>query len=473
MIIHEGSLRVKTIIALFVIITISSCGDDDGGQVDPQGTSNVRIVEVDASENEVTLQNFGDAETDISGYWFCLKRSYSQLNQVTIVSGDLSLGENETVTFSIDVNDAGSDVSIYNTAGAFTSATALVDFMQFNGSFTSDGRENVAVEKGIWTAGEFVEGASVFIYDGDGQQNGASQWSGDAVVNTSKVRIIKVDPTGDMVTLKNFGSAAEDISGYFFCIRKSYPGLSAITPVSGDLTLDPDEEIEFPVTIEDASSDVGIYFNSDDFTASGNMIDFMQFGADVGTDGRVNVAVEKGIWSAGDFVDGAAPYSFTGTVDDTGLSFWAGASASIRIVSINPDTESVTLKNLGTAAKDISTYQFCLGPGNYNGVNNYTSVTGDFDLSPNEEVVIDLTTSNANVDALPAAGGLGLFADSDFTSSSPEKLKDYVQWGAADQPRVDQAVTAGRWNGASNFVSGSAPFTFTGDFDDVGSTFWQ
>ena len=122
---------------------------------------------------------------------------------------------------------------------------------------------------------------------------------------------------------------------------------------------------------------------------------------------------------------------------------------------------------------DISDYQFCLEPDNYNGVNNYTSVTDDFVLSPDEEVTIDLGTSNGNVADLPANGGLGLFSGPSFTSSSPDVLKDYVQWGAANQPRVGQAVTAGRWDNANNFVSGTAPYTYTGDFDDVGYTFWQ
>ncbi|MEO9483920.1 MAG: hypothetical protein ABJG47_10760 [Ekhidna sp.] len=469
--VRSGMLYVKTLITLFVIISISSCGDDDS--VDLLGENNVRIVEVNATSNEVTLKNFGDGEADLSEYWFCLRRSYVQLNQVTIKTGDLTLGEDETVTFSIDVNDAGSDVSVYNTGGSFTSSSALVDFMQFNGSYTTNGREDVAVAKGIWTAGEFVEGVSSFAYDGDGDQNGADQWIGDALApQESNVRIITVDPAGDLVTLKNFGTEVEDLSNYFFCMRKVYPGLSTITPVSGDLTLDPNEEVQLPVAINDASSDVALYLNNNGFASAENMIDFMQFGQDVGADGRANVAVDKGIWTTGEFVEGAAPYNFTGTTDDTGASFWI-ASAAIRIVSINPDSESVTIKNLGGSEKDISAYQFCLGPGNYNGITNYTSITGDFVLSPNEEVTIDLATSNGNVNDLPAQGGLGLFSDTSFSSESPDILKDYVQWGAADQPRVGQAVTAGRWNDAANFVSGTAPYTYIGSFDNVGSSFWQ
>lgn len=175
-----GKLRAKMIISLFAIITLSACGDDDDGYVTPDtdinASSNVRIIEVDALLNEVTLQNFGDGEANLTEYWFCLRRSYVQLNEVTINDGDLTLAQNETVTFSIEVNDEGSDVSVYNTGGAFTSADALVDFMQFNGSYTTNGREDVAVAKGIWTAGEFVVGESTFEYTGDGDEIGLSFW---------------------------------------------------------------------------------------------------------------------------------------------------------------------------------------------------------------------------------------------------------------------------------------------------------
>lgn len=476
MTIQVVKVRIKFIIALFAIITVSSCGDDDGDSTNPQDDINVRIIEVDASADEVTLQNFGADEANIGDYWFCLRRNYEQLSDVIIASGDLTLNQNETVTFSVTVNDEGSDVSIYN-SDSFTSASALVDFMQFNGSYTDNGREDVAVAKGIWAAGAFVEGSSVFTYNGDGTENGADQWSGDAVApQESNVRIIEVDPLGDLVTLKNLGDEAEDISSYFFCFRKTYPGIGTLTPVSGDLTLDPNEEVQFSIEINDVSSDVSIYLNNAGFAAAENMIDFMQFGEDVGDAGRVSVAVTKGIWTAGEFVDGTSPFSFTGSLDDTGASFWESivAEAAIRIISINPDTESVTIKNLGTAEQDISAYEFCLGPGNYNPVNNYATVTGDFVLSADEEVTIDLTSSNDKVADLPASGGLGLFKDGNgFGSEDPEQLKDYVQWGAANQPRVGQAVNANRWDNADNFVSGTAPFNFSGGANDAGSTFWQ
>ena len=408
--VQEVKVRVNFIIALFAIITISSCGDDEEEPSTPQADSNVRIVEVDATADEVTLQNFGEGEVNISDYWFCIRRDYNQLSDVTIASGDLTLSQNETVTFSVTVNDAGSDVSVYNASGAFTSASSLIDFMQFNGSYTTNGREDVAVEKGIWTAGEFVEGASVFTYNGNGTQNGAAQWSGDAVApSNANVRIVEVDAAADQVTLKNFGTTEANLSEYWFCLRRNYEQLSNVTIAAGDLTLSQDETVTFSITVNDAGSDVSIYNTGGSFTSATALVDFMQFNGSYTTNGREDVAVEKGIWTAGEFVEGTAPFSFTGTIDDNGASFWEGvvAAASIRLISINPDTESVTIKNLGNAEQDISAYQFCLGPGNYNAVNNYSNVTGDFILSADEEVTIDLSSSNGNVSALDVSGWLG------------------------------------------------------------------
>lgn len=147
----------------------------------------------------------------------------------------------------------------------------------------------------------------------------------------------------------------------------------------------------------------------------------------------------------------------------------------IRFAEVDPETESLTIQNLGTTQVDITGYQLCLGPNQYNALSNYTQITGDLNLDANEAVTIDLTSGSENVTALPDEnGGLGLFSTSgDFASSDPEVLKDYLQWGAANQNRVTQAVTAGRWDDAASFISGFAPYTFSGTGAQIGATSWQ
>lgn len=147
----------------------------------------------------------------------------------------------------------------------------------------------------------------------------------------------------------------------------------------------------------------------------------------------------------------------------------------VRFTFINPEGDSLVISNFGTMEMDISDYQLCLGPNQYNAISNYTDIVGDLSLSANETVTIKLGSGTQNVTSLPVEnGGLGLFASADdFSSTDPELLLDYVQWGAADQNRVDQAVTAGRWDAAANFISGFSPYTFSGASDQIGASAWQ
>ncbi|MEM9361872.1 MAG: hypothetical protein AAGA43_04505 [Bacteroidota bacterium] len=161
--------------------------------------------------------------------------------------------------------------------------------------------------------------------------------------------------------------------------------------------------------------------------------------------------------------------------DNSPTTMLPDADQVIRFSLVDPQAESLTIQNFGTTQVDISGYQLCLGPNQYNALSNYTQVTGSLNLNANESVTIDLTSGSENVTALPDEnGGLGLFSTSgDFGSSDPEILRDYMQWGAANQNRVDQAVTAGRWDDAANFISGFAPYTFSGPVAQVGATSWQ
>jgi hypothetical protein len=49
---------------------------------------------------------------------------------------------------------------------------------------------------------------------------------------------------------------------------------------------------------------------------------------------------------------------------------------------------------------------------------------------------------------------------------------DYVQWGAAGQPRQGLAASVGLWS-IGDFLDGLAPFTFIGDAGDHGVSFWE
>lgn len=322
--------RTCSIFGALVMVALLpvSCGDDDGTE-DPVIDTNVRLLKVDAANDQVTLKNFGSESADISGYWFCLKRAYGALADASTDAGDLNLDPNEEITFTVSVDDEASDVAIYNVDGSFASADAMVDFMQFGTSFAgTTGREDVAASKGIWTAGDFVQAAVDYNYIGDGSTSGVNTWEGDLIPTASPlVRIISVDPANDKVVLKNFGGS-QDISGYFFCRRKSYTQLGDLTPTSGDLILDQDEEVEFTITIEDASSDFAIYNTGGAFTSTSAIVDFMMFGEDIGDAGRESVAVAASIWTEDEFVSGVGPYTFTGEAEENGADFWEASAGN-------------------------------------------------------------------------------------------------------------------------------------------------
>lgn len=146
--------------------------------------------------------------------------------------------------------------------------------------------------------------------------------------------------------------------------------------------------------------------------------------------------------------------------------------AVIRMVSVDTGNDAIIIENLGDSTLDISGYWLCLGPGEYNALSDY-SIVGDLELDQTEGVIVDISSGTGGIPALPDAnGGLGLFSTNSFGSSSPDILVDYIQWGAPNQDRVGQAVTAGRWNANTSFVPGVAPYIFLGQATQIGPDFW-
>lgn len=287
----------------------------------------VRFLKVDPVSDEISIKNFGTTMVDLSNYDLCALFVYSPgpLSSLTVQSGSLMLAAGDTLTltgFSLD--DNSSDLGLYLPGGSFGSAASMVDFTQWGAG--GQGRESVAVTKGIWTAGDFLTGPAPYTYTGNGTDNGLSFWQGAGVAN---VRILAVDPATDQVWIKNFGTASLDISAYRFCALFTYTGtgLSSLTVQSGSLVLDAGDTVALTgFALNDNASDLGLYLASGSFGSPANMVDFTQWGA--GGQGRESVAVTKGIWTAGDFLTGMAPYSYTGNGSDNGLPFWEAAPSA-------------------------------------------------------------------------------------------------------------------------------------------------
>ena len=452
-------------ILLLLMVVSSSCdNDDDSPPPPPAGEDNVRIFKVDASEDKFYLKNFGDAPLDLTGYWVCNLKSYAQLSTLTTDAADLTLDPDEVIGFERSLSDNASDVGFYLNNNDFGDAATMVDFMQYGEDVGTNGRVDVAVTKGIWTAGEFVEGISPFDYTGNGDENGAASWSGAA--GMANVRIFKVDVPEDKFYLKNFGDAPLDLTGYWICNLKSYAQLSTLTTDAADLNLDPDEIIGFERELDDDASDVGFYLNNTDFSDATTMVDFMQYGEDVGTNGRVDVAVTKGIWAAGEFVEGVSPFDYTGDGDENGASAWTGAAgmANIRIFKVDVTEDKFYLKNFGNASADLDGYWVC-NLKSYARLNTLTTDADDLTLDPDEVIGFERPLDDN-------ASDVGFYLNNDdFGDAST--IIDFMQYGedVGTNGRVDVAVTKGIWT-AGEFVANPGPFDYTGDGTNNGAGVW-
>jgi hypothetical protein len=157
----------------------------------------IRLSYIDPSTQEIRIENFGPMSIDIANYRLCALFEYANLNQpsVTILSGDFNLatGEEVAITWSASggFNVTASDIGLYLPNGSFGSASAMVDFMQYGAG--GQGRENVAVTAGIWTAGTFLDGSGPWYYTGNGQTSGIDQWTDELTGPATDVRINELD----------------------------------------------------------------------------------------------------------------------------------------------------------------------------------------------------------------------------------------------------------------------------------------
>jgi hypothetical protein len=137
----------------------------------------VRLLTVDPSTGTVGLKNFGNSEVDISSHRLCHLFTYPVISSLTIVSGDpsaLAAGEIVVVT-GVSLNATASDLGFYLPQGAFSDPEVMLDFTEWGSG--GNGRESVAVSKGIWEAGTFISDPAPYEYFGNGQdQNGVEFW---------------------------------------------------------------------------------------------------------------------------------------------------------------------------------------------------------------------------------------------------------------------------------------------------------
>lgn len=170
------------------------------------------------------------------------------------------------------------------------------------------------------------------------------------------VRILKVDPNTNSITLKNFGDMDATISGYWFCVRPAYAQLSSMTSVT---TLAPGAEVDIAssVNLVVASGEFALY-DSPSFSSSGAMLDFLQWGTGAPSS-RESTAVEAGLWVANTFITVAPPFEYNGDGTQNGVANWSTLGTdefnqmSSLILYPNPSSRilNIELKNSITKGK--------------------------------------------------------------------------------------------------------------------------
>ncbi|WP_190811589.1 spondin domain-containing protein [Flagellimonas sp. S3867] len=382
-------------VVLFAAI-LASCSDDDNdivGEIptepEPTAEVDVRLNEVQYLGNWVEIVNNGDSTVDLGDYFLCLgPGTYRRVSDLT-VNGNLQLTAGSYLSISYEMPNAEGGLGLYSNNSDFTDASTLVDFVQWGAGSTA--RENVAVEAGVWTAGEFVpvlgNADNTIIFDGEGV--GASNWAETTTVTIGEDNLLTVPEeirsivinevqygSKDLIELYNNGNVTVDLSSYWLCLGPgTYVQLENVTPESGSIELAAGEFVVVPYALPDTEGGLGLYSNNS-FTSADAIMDFVQWGA--AGSARENVAVEAGIWTAGEFVPTVRLDSYSIEYDGE------GDSAADWTEEVNP---SLGLANDTEVAK--TTFNVTISNViNYLNVHTFTTPVGASDPGP-------LTTNGA------------------------------------------------------------------------------
>lgn len=149
-------------------------GTNGGGQPPVEDYSKIRLVRVQPNANEITLKNFGTETVNVGVLAITSEFiNHMIIGTLPLLEGDWELVAGAEVKFSWILDDS-SDVGLYVTLADFANPDDMLDFVQYKSA--GNGREAVAVAKGIWGVGDYLDGNPPYEYDGDGTQNGITYW---------------------------------------------------------------------------------------------------------------------------------------------------------------------------------------------------------------------------------------------------------------------------------------------------------
>lgn len=138
--------------------------------------SQIAINEVIYSPAQtVELKNMTDSTVDVSSYWLCSFPIYTQVQNMTVVSGNTMLGAGELLVVSGHSYGATDDeLGLYLT-GSFSDPTSIIDYVEWGSPGHT--RSTIAVMAGIWSTGDFVDNVTgIGSLEWDGTGDASTDW---------------------------------------------------------------------------------------------------------------------------------------------------------------------------------------------------------------------------------------------------------------------------------------------------------
>lgn len=485
--------KISYFVVLIHSIFILSCSDDSADDPAPQ-VNNLEVIIKEftfrggANEDRIEIANNSSNPVDISNWAFCPAVGvYPPVSSLDVIEGSTNIPAGGSVILSgLDLGDADGALALY-ISGPFTDANNIRHFVQWGGDVNGD-REDVAVAAGLWTAGAFIDISSFqtgnsLEFDGDGTS--VSDWTiqtnptlgADAPAASSKRAVIiqelsfQGDSNTDRFELVNTSSESVDVSGWFLCPAVGvYPPISSLNVVEGSTTIPAGGSVVFSgQDLGDNEGTLAIY-NTNSFTDTSAIVDFVQWGADIGND-RETVAVSANLWAQGEFVDVSAIQvgnSIEYDGDGIAASDWAiqstptlgpalppmaaGVKRAVVIKELTfaggTDEDRFEIQNNGSTSIDVSSWFLCPAIGVYPPISSLTIIEGNTTIPAGGSIIF------SGQDLGDTEGTLAIYNTNSFTDTSA--IVDFVQWGAnvlGDRENI--AVDAGLWT-ANEFVDISA-----------------
>ncbi|HEX7879334.1 MAG TPA: lamin tail domain-containing protein, partial [Candidatus Eisenbacteria bacterium] len=319
---------------------------------------------------------------------------------------------------------------------------------------------------------------------------------------------VGVDGGNQLIELVNRGSTAQSLNPWSICIQflyKNFP-VGASIPAGGRYTIHINTIGSNTATdwytgtgyvnIDVTGDAISLYHTTSGFTTSGNMEDFVQFGA--GGQPRENVGVAAGFWTAGtfvplgaegqsvQFVPAATPPATRHPITDycnapptIGVANACGPPPmgtldDLRITEVladpmGPEAGATRAELINTSALPTSLdgLTFRIGGSHFTVPNGLTAPAGGLilvnlnsagapgwlaplsDARPGFEADVTINAVPF-VDLTARAGSFSLYRNAlDF--ASPANMVDFLAWGAAGQGDDSVAVARGIWPAGAYF----------------------